>query len=469
MMGPVYDRCVHASPELTNGGRSGESDQSGIVSCIRREPAASEMMRDVRTLLPDLTPLRTSPAYLRLWSGFTLAGIGAQMATVAIGLQVYDLTGSAAAVGLVGLFALVPLVVMGLYGGALADQYDRRTVAFVAQLIAWVSSVLLATQAYLGNTSVWVLYALVGLFNAAYAVMSPARSSIYPRILPLEQLPAANALGVLAMNTAMTVGPLLAGVLIGWWGFAAAYTVDAVITTAALWGLLTLGPIKPDPTHGVRRAGFRSVVDGFRFLGRSPNVRMTFITDIFAMVLAQPRVLLPAAGMVILGGGATTVGNLYAAAAVGGIVAMFFSGRLGAVRRQGVAILISICGWGLGIAGLGVALLLAGGPLTLQQAFWVAMAGMFAAGASDAVSAVYRTTILQSATPDHMRGRLQGVFIVVVAGGPRVGEMLGGGVAEGIGEGWTAVLGGLLCVLVMGWFFVRSRGFVAYDARHPQP
>ncbi|NLJ53701.1 MAG: MFS transporter [Intrasporangiaceae bacterium] len=423
----------------------------------------------MRTLLPDLTPLRTNPAYRRLWLGFTLAGVGAQMATVAIGLHVFELTGSTAAVGLVGLFALVPLVVMGLYGGALADQYDRRIVAIVAQLVAWLSSVLLAVQAFLGNTSVWVLYVLVAMFNAAFAVMSPARSSIYPRILPREQLPAANALSVLAMNTAMTVGPLLAGVLIGWHGFEAAYAFDALITTAALWGLLTLGPIKPDPSTVVRRAGIGSVIDGFRFLGRSPNVRMTFITDIFAMVLAQPRVLLPAAGTVILGGGATTVGNLYASAAAGGIIAMFFSGRLGSVRRQGVAILVSICGWGAGIAGLGVALVLAGGPITTQQAFWVAMLGMFVAGASDAVSAVYRTTILQSAAPDHMRGRLQGVFIVVVAGGPRVGEMLGGVGAELVGEGWTAVVGGLLVIAVMAWFRLRSRRFVEYDARDPQP
>ena len=427
------------------------------------------MIPGVRTLLPDLTPLRTSPSYRRLWAGFALAGIGSQMATVAIGLQVFELTGSSAAVGLVGLFALVPLVAFGLYGGALADQLDRRTLALAAQLVAWVTSVLLALQAFLGNTDVWVLYALVALFNGAFAVMSPARSSIYPRILPREQLPAANALSVLAMNTSLTAGPLLAGVLIGRFGFDAAYAFDAVITTAALWGLLTLGPIRPEPGEGPRRTGLRSVVDGFGFLRRSPNVRMTFVSDIYAMVLAQPRVLLPAAGTVILGGGATTVGNLYAAAAVGGIVAMALSGRLGSVRRQGLAILVSIVGWGLGIAGLGVALLLAGGPLTQQQAFWAAMAGMFVAGAADSVSAVFRTTILQTAAPDNMRGRLQGVFIVVVAGGPRVGEIVGGAAAEVVGEGWTAVVGGLACIAAMGVLAVRARGFVRYDARHPAP
>ncbi|MGA8047935.1 MAG: MFS transporter [Dermatophilaceae bacterium] len=423
----------------------------------------------MRTLLPDLTPLRTNPAYRRLWVGFALAGIGSQMATVAIGLQVFDLTGSSAAVGLVGLFALVPLITLGLYGGALADQVDRRILALAAQLVAWLTAVLLAVQAFLGNTQVWVLYALVALFNGAFAVMSPARSSIYPRILPREQLPAANALGVLAMNASLTVGPLLAGVLIGQFGFQAAYAFDAVITTAALWGLLTLGPIRPEPGEGPRLTGLRSVVEGFGFLRRSPNVRMTFVSDIYAMVLAQPRVLLPAAGTVILGGGATTVGNLYAAAAVGGIVAMSLSGRLGSVRRQGVAILVSIVGWGVGIAGLGVALLLADGPLTQQQAFWGAMAGMFVAGAADSVSAVYRTTILQTAAPDHMRGRLQGVFIVVVAGGPRVGDILGGAVADVIGEGWTALVGGLACIAVMGVLAVRAKGFVAYDARHPTP
>ena len=427
------------------------------------------MIPGVRTLLPDLTPLRTSPSYRRLWAGFALAGIGSQMATVAIGLQVFELTGSSAAVGLVGLFALVPLVAFGLYGGALADQLDRRTLALAAQLVAWVTSVLLALQAFLGNTDVWVLYALVALFNGAFAVMSPARSSIYPRILPREQLPAANALSVLAMNTSLTAGPLLAGVLIGRFGFDAAYAFDAVITTAALWGLLTLGPIRPEPGEGPRRTGLRSVVDGFGFLRRSPNVRMTFVSDIYAMVLAQPRVLLPAAGTVILGGGASTVGNLYAAAAVGGIVAMALSGRLGSVRRQGLAILVSIVGWGLGIAGLGVALLLAGGPLTQQQAFWAAMAGMFVAGAADSVSAVFRTTILQTAAPDNMRGRLQGVFIVVVAGGPRVGEIVGGAAAEVVGEGWTAVVGGLACIAAMGVLAVRARGFVRYDARHPAP
>jgi MFS family permease len=394
------------------------------------------------------------------------------MAVVAIGLQVYDLTRSTAAVGIVGLCALVPLVVMGLYGGTLVDHFDRRVVGLVAQSVAFVASIGCALQAWLGNTHVWLLYALVALWNGAFAVTSPARTSIYPRILERELLPAANALSVFAMNASMTVGPLLAGVLVDWGGFKAAYTADAVITTAALWGLARLPALPPEPTaEGATptRPGLRSVLDGFAFLATRPNVRMTFLADIAAMLLAQPRVLFPAAGAVIFGGGAKTVGALSAAAAVGGILAMFFSGRLGHVRRQGLAILVSIVGWGAAISGFGVAMLASGDVLSRGAALWVGLVAMAVAGGSDSVSAVFRTTILQAATPDHLRGRLQGVFIVVVAGGPRLGELAGGFLASGIGEAMTAVVGGIACIVAIGLLARLQPGFVRYDAQHPTP
>ncbi len=326
----------------------------------------------LRTLLPDLTPLRRSADYRRIYTGFTLSNVGSQMAVVAVGLQVYDQTRSTAAVGLVGLFALVPLVVLGLYGGSLADHHDRRLVGLLATLVAMAASVVAAAQAWLGVTSTWLLYGIVAVWSGATAVSSPARTSIFPRILPPELLAAANALGVVAMNTAMTAGPLLSGVLIDVGGYRAAYTADAVLTVAAVRSLWRLHPVPPehDDPHAAhpRRAGLRSVVDGFAFLRTAPNVRMTFVADIAAMLLAQPRVLFPAAGAVILGGGATTVGALYAAAAIGGILAMLLSGRLGSVRRQGLAIMVSVSGWGVGIAGLGFALLGAGGVLTRGQA-----------------------------------------------------------------------------------------------------
>jgi MFS family permease len=423
-------------------------------------------------LLLDLTPLRVSPEYRRLYTGFTFSNVGSQMATVTIGLQVYDLTKSTAAVGLVGLFALVPLVGLGLYGGSLADHHDRRLVALAAQGASWLTSILCAVQAFMGNTNVWVLYALVAMWNGSFAVASPSRTSIYPRILESRLLPAANALSVFAMNASLTVGPLLAGVMVDWGGFRTAYAVDAVVTTAALWGLWRLRALPPEPhddAHAATRPGLRSVLDGFRFLSTRPNVRMTFVADIAAMLLAQPRVLFPAAGAVIFGGGAKTVGALAAAAAVGGIVAMFFSGQLGVVRRQGLAILVAVAGWGAAIAGFGVAMLAAGGALSQTTALYAGLLAMAVAGASDSVSAVFRTTILQAATPDHLRGRLQGVFIVVVAGGPRLGELAGGFVAGLVGEGRTALLGGLACVLAIAVLARLQPGFVRYDAQNPAP
>lgn len=248
-----------------------------------------------------------------------------------------------------------------------------------------------------------------------------------------------------------------------------------MITTAALWGLARLPSLPPEPAdtgevEAQRRApGIRSVLDGFTFLATRPNVRMTFISDICAMVLAQPRVLFPAAGAVIFGGGASTVGALSAAAAFGGIGAMFFSGRLGTVIHQGRAILISIVGWGAAITGLGAAMLAAGDVLTRGQALWAGLVAMAVAGGADSVSAVFRTTILQSATPDHLRGRLQGVFIVVVAGGPRLGELVGGFVAVNVGEGMTAVIGGLACITAIVVLARLQSGFLRYDAREPSP
>lgn len=201
-------------------------------------------------LLLDVTPLRVNPAYRRLYAGFTLSGIGAQLATVAIGLQVYSITRSTFAVGLVGLWALLPLVVMGLYGGALIDAHDRRRVALAAALVLWAVSILNTVQSVLGNTHVVLLYLLVAVYNGGYAVVSPARQAIYPRLLPPSLLPAANALSVVAMNVAMTVGPLLAGLFVSWGGYRFAYGMDALLFTFAVWGLVRLDPMPPEILDG---------------------------------------------------------------------------------------------------------------------------------------------------------------------------------------------------------------------------
>ena len=427
-------------------------------------------------MLVDPAPLRESPAYRRLWVGLSLAQVGQQLTVVAIGLQVYALTGSSFAVGLVGVFALVPLVVLGLYGGAIVDAYDRRTVAVVASVTMWVTSLAVAAQAWLDGRSVGLLYALVAVQSAGYAVNNPARAAIVPSLVSRRNLPAANALHTLSFTLGAAVGPTVGGFVTARYGVEAAYTVDAVTYLFALWGVFGL-PAMP-PERGAdgerRRAGLASVLEGLRFLGGRPNIRMTFFVDMAAMVFAMPRAVFPAVGTVVLGGGATTAGALVSAIAVGSILAGLFSGPLGTVRRQGLAVVACVVGWGLAVAAFGVCLYAAGGTEGVARQgvspwLWPAVGCLVAAGALDAVSAVFRQTILQSATPDELRGRLQGVFIVVVAGGPRVGDVFSGTTGDLGGEAFAATFGGLLCVAVALLLARLQPRFVRYDARHPEP
>ncbi len=424
----------------------------------------------MRSLLLDTTPLKASPAFARLWVGLSVANLGSQLTVVAVGLQVYDLTQSTLAVGVLGICALVPLVVFGLYGGAISDRHDRRTVALVASVVSWVVTLGLVVQAVAGNRSVGVLFALVAVQSAAGAVNGPARGAIIPRLLGPQLMPAANALQTLGFNVALTGGPLLGAVLVAAVDYSLAYGLDAALFTVALLALWRL-PAIPPQGEVPSRSGFHAVVDGLRYLGTQPNVRMTFLVDIAAM-LSMPRVLFPAVGVMFLGGGATTTGALTAAIAAGGILASLLSGGLTRVRWQGRVIAWAITGWSLAVVAFG-GILVAAGKTSPGHVVWPALIAAFVvlavAGASDSVSSVFRNTILQTATPDEMRGRLQGVFLVVVTGGPRIGELFVGALSERVSEGWAAVIAGTLSVTLM-WLLVRGqRGFWRYDAHDPQP
>lgn len=423
------------------------------------------------SLLIDTTPLRVSPSFRRLWSGLAVANLGGQLTVVAVGLQVYAITQSTFSVGVLGIFALVPLVVFGLYGGAIVDHYDRRRVALVASAVSWCATLGLLGQALAHDRNVWLLFGLVAVQSGAGAVNSPARSAIYPRLLTAQLMPAANALQTLAFNVALTGGPLLGAVLVAAAGYAWAYGLDAALFTFALLALWRLPAIPPEGSL-TSTAGLRSVLDGLRYLGTRPNVRTTFVADLIAMITALPRVIFPAVGVLYLGGGATTTGALTAAIAVGGILASLLSGGLTRVRWQGQVIVWAITGWGLSVLVFGLVLVVAGHTRpahVLWPALLVALVVLAVAGACDSVSAVFRQTILQTAAPDEMRGRLQGVFTVVVVGGPRLGDLWIGTLSSHVGEAWAATLGGACCVALL-WLVVRSqRRFWAYDALDPQP
>ncbi|MFD1712949.1 MFS transporter [Amnibacterium flavum] len=428
--------------------------------------------------LIDTTPLKLSPAYARLWVGQTVSGIGGQMTIVAVGLHIYELTNSTLSVALVGIIALGPAVVAGLYGGALADAFDRKIVALIAAIVSWGATGTIATLAWLGLETVPTLYVLTAITAAASTILNATQSAITPRLLPRELLPAAAALGGIANGLAVTVGPAVAGVLVALVGFGWTYSIDVVLFVAAFIGILLL-PRLP-PTNTVRVSHVSAIVDGMRFLRRAPNIRMNFLVDIVAMLFGQPRVLYPAAAALLLGGDAITVGILTASFAIGALLASLFSGRLGAVRHHGVAIGRAIQFYGVFILALGVvfAVVTYGGwsvesgssDETARIASIVVAAIVLAgAGASDEVSAIFRSTMLQAAVPDHFRGRVQGIFIVVVQGGPRLGDLYVG-LLSLIGLLWLPpFVGGIVITLLVGLMVARSKTFRSYDSLNPTP
>lgn len=416
-------------------------------------------------LFADLTPLRVSAPYRRLWASLGISNVGQQMTAVAVGLQVYDLTRSSLMVGLVGLFQLIPLIGFGLYGGTLSDAHDRRIVGFITALGLWGCSVIFLTQSLLQLSSVGVLYLIVAVQSAFFAVGNPARQAIIPRLVPPELLPAANALGMVTWNIGFTVGPLLAGLLVAVTGTVTTpYAVDVVAFGVLAWAMYRLPSLPPIVQEGaVRpRAGWSAVKDGFTFLRGKINLQMTFYEDIVAMVFGMPRALFPAIAANWYGGStrdiALVLGLLFAAIAAGALVSGVLSGPLGRVRYQGRAIVIAIVVWGTAIATFGLVRWL---PLALLL--------LAIAGAADNVSAVFRSTILQAATPDEYRGRLQGVFTVVVAGGPRLGDVEAGAVAAMFGEAVSVVSGGVACVALALGLSARFPSFRKYDGRHPVP
>ncbi|GAA5126318.1 MFS transporter [Pseudonocardia adelaidensis] len=392
----------------------------------------------MRGVLTDTRPLRT-PAYRRLWTAGIVTVIGAQLSVVAVPAQIYELTGSSAYVGLTGLFGLVPLVVFGLWGGAIADAMDRRTLLLFSGSGIALSSLALWVTAASGVGGVWLVLGLFSVQTAFLAVNQPARNAVIPRLLPVDQIPAANTLNMTVFQTGAIAGPLLAGVLIPVVGLPTLYLFDAVALLATLWATWRLPPVPPETGGARRRAGLREIADGFRYAALHAVLLVSFLMDIVAMAFGMPRVVFPEMAQTVFGdppGGGVAYGLLFAAIPLGMVVAGLFSGSLHRVRRQGVAVTIAICLWGLGVALFGLA-----------GSLWLAVLCLALAGAGDLVSSVYRMSILQTVATDEMRGRMQGVFAVVVAGGPRVADLWHGPAADWWGPGTAASVGGVLVVI----------------------
>ena len=417
----------------------------------------------MRRFFADTTPLRT-PDFRRLWLTGVVTVIGANLTIFAVPVQLYALTQSSAYVGLSGVFALVPLVVFGLWGGAWADAMDRRVLLIIASVGLAVASVLLWVQAALGVNNVWVVLCLLSVQQAFYAVNSPTRAAALPRMLPGDQLPAANSLNMTVMQFGAIVGPLLAGVMLHWVDLSTLYLIDAILCIAPIWATVRLAPMPP--SGGAQNSsgwGFRAVLDGFRHLSGNQVVLMSFVVDLIAMIFGMPRALFPQMAHESFGGpveGGLTMALLAAAMSVGAVAGGVFSGWLPRIRRQGVAVVAAIVVWGVAMIGFGLAGGFADGAAGTM--LWIALGCLMIGGAADMVSAAFRSTILQQATSDDLRGRLQGVFTVVVAGGPRLADAVHGAAAAAVGTTVAAAGGGGLVVIGVVAAALLAPAFIRY-------
>jgi MFS family permease len=383
----------------------------------------------------DVSPVRDSAAYRRLWLGDLVASAGSQLAAVALPYQVYRQTGSSLAVGLIGLAALGPLLLGSLAAGAIADAFDRRLLLIASQLASVACCLVLALLSAGGHPPLAVLYLLAALLAFASSIESPVRNAVIPSLVGLERVPAASALNQIVDQTSQIAGPAVAGVLLAAFGIATTYTVG--FAGYALAVVVALGLPSLRPVGIVSAPGWGALREGLAFARSQPALLGTFVVDLNAMVFGMPRALFPALAVGTFAVGPRGLGLLYAAPAAGALLAALSSGWIGGVRRQGMAVMASVVAWGLAITVFG---------LVPGDLFWLALLLLAAAGAADVVSAVFRNTIMQQVAPDALRGRMAALHIAVVTSGPRLGDAESGLVASATSVSFSVVSGGLICI-----------------------
>ncbi|MCL8017056.1 MFS transporter [Streptomyces sp. AS02] len=404
--------------------------------------APAPARRGWRRWAMDTRPLRR-PAYRRLWSSTIVTAVGSQLTAVAVPKQIYDITGSSAWVGAASLAGLLPLVVFALWGGAVADSMDRRKLLLITNSGIAVTSVLFWLQAVTGLDSVAALMVLLAVQQAFWGLNAPARNASIARLVPADELPAASALGSTVMQTGQVVGPLLAGVLIPVIGLAELYLIDALALCVTVWAVVRLPALPPlAGAEGTtkRRAGVREIAEGFRYIALHKVLLLSFLADVIAMVFGMPRALFPQLSSQTYAsyGEGLALGLLFAAIPIGAVAGGLFSGTFSRARRHGWMVIGAVVVWGAAITGFG-----------LSGSLWLAVVFLVLAGVADMVSMVFRGAILLSAASDEMRGRMQGVFTVVVAGGPRLADVLHGTAGSAFGARTATVGGGLLVVVLM--------------------
>jgi MFS family permease len=395
-------------------------------------------------LLTDVSPLRQQPAFRRLWLGTMLSRTGSAMTTFAITLQVFDLTRSPAAVGGIGLATFIPLLVITLPGGTLADRVDRRQLVLAVTAGQASVSVALFTLAALGDASLWALYALAAAGSALSAVGAPAGQAFIPRLVPKAQLAAAMALNRIIFQVVMIAGPALAGVVAAGAGLRGCYLADAASFAGALWGVGRMPAMPPEvsgPDSGASaepgrpRSGLALTLEGLAFIRRTPALCGAFLADVNATFFALPVSLFPAINAERFGGSPRTLGLLMTAIGVGGLVSAVLGGPLRQLSRPGLVMLASVAAWGGAFALFAVA-----------PSLWLTLLALALAGLADTVTVVVRGMIVQAATPDELRGRVNAADFLVGAGGGQLGSLEAGLVGSLTTPVISALSGGLLTV-----------------------
>jgi MFS family permease len=386
-----------------------------------------------RRLLIDLTPVRRSVDLRRLVAGELVSVLGTQLTTVAVPFQVYQLTRSSLDVGLVSLAQLVPLIAGSLLGGSLVDAFDRRRLLMIAQVLMAACSAGLAVNADLGP-ALWPLFVLPALAAGFSGVDDAGRGAIVPNIVGRSEVSNANAIFQSLFQFGLVVGPAVAGLLLAGAGVRFVYWVDVASFGVALLAAFLLSPQPPAGADG-HRPGLRSIVEGRSFVRGRQALQGAYLIDISAMVFGMPRALFPALASTLFGGGARTLGFLYAAPGAGALLGALTTGWVSRIQRQGLAVICAVITWGAAITCFG-----------LVRWLPAALVLLAVAGGADVISAVFRNTIVQLSVPDALRGRLSGLQTAVVTGGPRIGDVEAGAVASAFGDTVSIVSGGVACI-----------------------
>jgi MFS family permease len=412
----------------------------------------------LRRLAVDTTPLRVSRDFSLIWRGEVVSQIGTQFTRVALLIQVYAVTGSAFAVGAIGLVQLVPMIVASLLIGPVIDRVDRRRILIFAQIGSAVGSSLLLTGAFMHDPPLALLYVGAAVNAGLVSVALPTRAAATPNLVGPELLPAAAALNQVMWTGAAVIGPAIGGVVVGSLGYRWAYGIDVASYGVALVCALMLRPLVPkrDPNAEEER-GLDAVLAGIRYLKGRRVLQSTFTIDIVAMVFGMPAALFPVLAVVQFHRGAEVVGWLLAAVAAGALIGALTSGWVGHVRRMGLAIIIAVAVWGASITLFG----LAGNRL------WLALVLLAMAGGADVISAVFRSSLQQISVPDALRGRISAFNILVVAGGPRLGDFEAGVVASVFSPMASVVSGGLLCLGGVGVIACAVPRFARWKVGEP--